>query len=108
MNPWIIFGVLTLIIGEILFIKFADEKDWISAKLGFLGVGALVTIFFWVIPYSYAFDCGAIYSNSCTNYGIEFFYWYYGTIIAIIALFWFNKKLIQWKTKKVKLRKGAK
>lgn len=101
MNEWIIVGIITLVVSEILFYKYGNECVWVPQKIFFLFIGLFSSMFLWFLPYGYAFNCGFMYGEgvSCTNYGIEFFYWYYGVIILIIAFFFLNYKLIKWKSK---------
>ena len=106
MNEWIICGVITLVISEILFIRFASEDYWVQQKIVFLFGGWIISMFLWMIPYGYAFNCEWVVGNSeCTNYGIEFFFWYYGIIIAIILFFLLNWKIVKWKSKQKELKK---
>ena len=108
MNEWIIFGIITLIISEILFYKVAYEDEWFAVKCIFLLVGAFTSLFIWILPYYSAFDCHPFYNDqptTCTNYGIEFFYWYYGVIIVVIVFFLLNRKLVKWKTKQENKKK---
>lgn len=106
MNELIIWGILTLIIAEILFIKFVDERNWVQQKIVFLFGGLVVSGFLWLVPYCYAFNCEGIAGNSgCVNYGIEFFFWYYGVGIVIILFFLLNWKIVKWKIKQKELKK---
>jgi len=101
MIEWIVFIIIILAISETLFFRFGYEKEWISQKIMFLFIGVFLSFIIWLIPYSAAFNCELFFEvgGNCINHGINFFYWYYGTIITITLFFWLNKKLIQWKVK---------
>jgi len=102
MIEWIITGILTLIISEILFLMFGDKDNWFTIKFGCLIAGFFCSVTFFRIPYEIAYDCSSILNIGCTSHGIQVFYWVYGIIAAIIIFFYLNKKLINCKTKKKK------
>ncbi len=100
MIEWIIFGVLALIISETLFLLvFRDEDEWIASKIASLMIGVIGSGLLFLLPYSIAYNCEWWeIGETCTNYGIQFFYWLYGIIAGIVLFFLINK----WLLKKVK------
>ncbi len=106
MIEWIIFGVLALIISEILFLKFGNESEWILSKVGTLFLGLFGSALFFLLPYSIAYRCKNRGDIGCTDYGIQVFYYLYGIIIGIVLFFlingWLIKKIRKSKKKKKK------
>jgi len=97
MIEWIIFGVLTLIISEILFLWLADEENWIFKKIMLLLIGSFGSGVLFLIPYGLAYNCGFMMGEDyvCTNHGIQVFYWMYGIILGIVLFFLINGWLIK-------------
>ena len=103
MIEWIIAGVLTLVLSEVMFIRNANEDEWVQHKILSLFLGASISLFFFLLPYNFAYNCGFIMGEGyeCVNYGIQVFYWMYGIIIGVVLFFLLNG----WLIKKIRKKK---
>lgn len=97
MIGWIIFGVLALIISEVIFLMFGNENEWILSKAGTLLLGLFGSALFFLVPYSVAYRCETWVAAGaeCVNHGTQVFYYLYGITIGIVLLFLINGWLIK-------------
>ena len=107
MIEWIIFIVIALVISEILFFTCGNEEEWILSKMVSLVAGTFGGFFLFLLPFKFAYYCESLYGEgvtTCTNYGIQVFYWLYGIIGGLVLFFLVNG----WLLKKMRNRRGEK
>lgn len=103
MIGFIVFGVMSLVIGEIVFfISGEDEDDLLITQFKSLSFGLIASIFLWAFPRAFSNICleyGEYYFKCERHIGVQAFLWYYGIIIGIASLFLLKKKLLEHQQK---------